>query len=789
MFARIDAKELRDLLLPMAGRAPGPGVYFARLCFFGADTKAFLWAYHEAARQRGVVIEGQLSNPDERQLNYLNDVLGPAFAPDAAFIGERLSKWMPRMAAALRSEFADALSAQLTALSKMGKTESVLKTVYCKMLCWLYYRFERLTPFLGGGDPPRVLYETDGVTQHEMILLRILSSLGADILLLTPKGDQAYLRQDPESRYSQLLPASGAPFPADFSLKALRREMRDAAAKAPAKPASAPHPLKPAPVSAPQPVKRAPIDPAKYFTAPRRAPCANAWMKEAALSEILTPAAERGTDPKFFYTAFLRLSGVSDKLAYENGLYQFYQRLRAQKRAVVIADGPLPMPAPEETQKIRHRNYRSSGELIVDLAGNLPACADAELQRTLQAAFVSVMRRAAQEEENLNRLTTAGVYLLCFVRRYQAALFQGYKSGAENPVFLLMGGCENRHDALYLAFLGRVPADTAIFAPDLSRPCALRDETLLEISGPESLPVSRFPRDGGAPQMRTVAAHAQEDLTQLLYTDSGLFRARQFSRGESITLRTTLDEIFLLWDQELRFRPNFSVSGQTVNMPVLYAKVSGVEGGRADAYWQKIKLLLGDRGNAVLIPSLPYLQPGEMNPYQALAIKALKNGVLRRDVLAGSRQYPFSLLREELQAHILDKLQIMLDRRLIRGTYENGTEYTVIATVLNLKKELLRLLQKFDFTKTNPKAVCVSASDRPASLEDAILFTFLNLAGFDVVLFVPTGYQVIENRLNGSLPVEHQAGEYLYDLRVPDLDALPPEKGRSWLENLWKRGK
>ena len=94
----------------------------------------------------------------------------------------------------------------------------------------------------------------------------------------------------------------------------------------------------------------------------------------------------------------------------------------------------------------------------------------------------------------------------------------------------------------------------------------------------------------------------------MLYTDSGIYRNRQFSRADAITLQTTYDEVFILWGQELKYRANFSTVNQVVNMPVVYAKVSGVEDGKVEAYWQKIKLLLGD--DTMLIPSLPYVVTG-----------------------------------------------------------------------------------------------------------------------------------------------------------------------------------
>ena len=52
-----------------------------------------------------------------------------------------------------------------------------------------------------------------------------------------------------------------------------------------------------------------------------------------------------------------------------------------------------------------------------------------------------------------------------------------------------------------------------------------------------------------------------------------------------------------------------------------------------------------------------------------------------------------------MQEFMLDKLQSLIEQKLIKGIGENGTEYTVIAQVLNLPKDIVRMIQKFDFTK------------------------------------------------------------------------------------------
>ena len=164
----------------------------------------------------------------------------------------------------------------------------------------------------------------------------------------------------------------------------------------------------------------------------------------------------------------------------------------------------------------------------------------------------------------------------------------------------------------------------------------------------------------------------------------------------------------------------------------------------------------------------------------------MRNGRLLKDKIKAHKAYPYGILRGEMQDYLLDKLQLLLDRRTIAGTYQNGTEYTVIAAALNLKKELLRLLQKFDFTKKNPKLIVIHTSEEILSLEDGILFAFLNLLGFDILFFVPTGYQCIERYFTAPFANEQQIGEYLYDLPPPDFTRIS-ERGRGSIRKWFGR--
>ena len=350
-----------------------------------------------------------------------------------------------------------------------------------------------------------------------------------------------------------------------------------------------------------------------------------------------------------------------------------------------------------------------------------------------------------------------------------------------------MGGCKTSSEAMFLSFLARLPVDVLILCPNLNERCCLTDDLLYEVNHTESLMLDRFPVDNSQARMGTAAYHAERELDTLMYQDSGMYRNQQYGKADVINLQTMYEEIRILWDQELKYRPGFSVVGETVNIPVIYSKVSGVKDGQTEPYWAAIRELLTE--NTVLVPKAPYIENAAPNPVKAYATEFYKNGRLQKTKIKQHPKYPYGILREEVQDVMLEKLQIILDQKRIRGIGENGTEYTVIATVLNLPKEILRLIQKFDFTKKNPKLVYVNATEQVISLEDTILVTFLNLIGFDILFFIPTGYQSIEKYFNQRVMEEHQIGEYVYDLQVPDLKNLPSNKSRqSWRNKIFKRG-
>lgn len=730
-------------------------VFFYRVAGYSGEVAAFLTQYDQAARTNGVVIEGRIPNPDPKQLDYLAEMMGSDFQLDAGFLTQKLTRWLPRLTGAQREAVVTAMTATLQDLQAHGKNENMLRNAYIKYMCWLYYKFERILGRLGGDELPKILYDGT-VSSYELQLLVILARAGADIVLLERAGDAGYLRCDPTSQYAQLYQAPGlTPFPADFSLRQLREQGRQQAERQ------------------------------KLYGAPAGiAPCTNAWMKTPDVKEILTAVRARGDDPKLFYNAFVVQYGVEDKLLFPSDMVAFYQQLKREGRKVCLENGRLPPPTPEEIAAVRRRNHQTAEQLAADLAANLQYPNNQQLQTLMRQAFLDVV---LEEDKavggNLNRLLNKAVYLVAWMKRYQKDLFQNWQA-PEVGVFLLFGACSGDNEALFLRLLAKLPVDVLVLLPDLNAPCVLKDPALLDLHKEHSLPMTDFPVEPSQMRVRTAAYQAEREMDSILYQNTGLYRARQHQKAEAVTLQTMYEEIGLLWDQELKYRPGFAAEGDTVTVPVLLEKICGIKDGPILPYWLEIKKLVTPE--TTLVTKLPWQTGLEANPMKPYATQFLRQGRLQRKKIKQHKDYPYGILRPEIQDYLLDKLQVLLDEKLIAGTYQNGTEYTIVSTILGLPKDLLRRIQNFDFTKKNPKLIIISTTEETLSLEDSILVAFLNLVGFDILFFVPTGYQSIEKYFQKPFANEHQLGPYRYDLQVPDFRTLH-EGGKSSIRKLFGR--
>ena len=118
------------------------------------------------------------------------------------------------------------------------------------------------------------------------------------------------------------------------------------------------------------------------------------------------------------------------------------------------------------------------------------------------------------------------------------------------------------------------------------------------------------------------------------------------------------EEIPVLWDQELKYRPNFGVRDGTVTMPVIFAVVNGVKDGDVNAYWDGIRKLITP--DTAVIRACPHLSGTSRKKLKPFTKEFFINGRLQKTRIKAHRAYQYGSLREPMQEalHLIRSLKI-----------------------------------------------------------------------------------------------------------------------------------
>lgn len=724
----------QDFFLERGARG-GEFVYAIRLQGYASELDGFLFDYYKAAQGSGLVQLEKLPNPTTDNLDYYTQMVGGEFLLEQGFFSQKLSKWLPRLSPMQNQTIASAMFDTLTELQSAGKNLNILKNVFIKFMCWMYYRLERLLRQLGGSVIPKILYQ-GAISDNELRMFTVCVKAGCDFLLIDTDSPENYGKLDGGNRCtSPYNLCQLQPFSKEFSVKNL--------------------------IDTAQSKEK--IQSQVRVEKGLNVQC-NGWKQMDGISDCKTKHSARGGSKELFFPCFRMICGTEDKVNYEGNVYRFLQEMETSGRKVVTATGLIP-PTPTEISQIKRDNYPDVATMCAHLGRNIQYSSSPNLQKQMLHGFLAMLLVDEEFLElKLNRQTSVVIYLLCWMKNVQNELFTSFLQG-ELGCYVLLHGCFKLEERLFLQWLSCLPTDVLVLAPDLSKqPIAVKH--MLVENYTQSLEMEVFPTSGAQAQIGTTAYHAERELDGMLYQDTGIYRAQQFTKATPILLRTMYEEIGILWNQELKFRPNFSTIGGQVHMPVLFAKVSGVKE-NPTVYWNSIRNLATPE--TFVITKVPFFTD-KRTELHGLAPSFYNRGKLRKQEIMTHSAYEYSYLRNESQEHILDCLEIMLEEKNIKGMGQNGMEFKVIGDILSLDKDILRMIQWFDFTQKNPKIIYIQTTEAMPSVEDAIVLAFLNLVGFDVVNFVPTGYQGVEGHYLRPTMEEHQIGSYAYDLSIPNLN-------------------
>jgi len=240
-----------------------------------------------------------------------------------------------------------------------------------------------------------------------------------------------------------------------------------------------------------------------------------------------------------------------------------------------------------------------------------------------------------------------------------------------------------------------------------------------------------FPASLSIQREETIAYKAATEIHQILHSENiGSYAPWQFEKYTPVpyTLKTTYDELFILWKEEARFRTGFEVRNGNIVIPNIFAKISGTNSD-ISLFWHNLDLLRADEKSTIFKPAVPFTIDSNYSIDSSLLCQ---DGSFNGDKVRSSKIYKLAYLRTAVQYLIMDKInQLVQSTDIFKYEIDQNFKFKILYTILNLDKEYLDLIQKFDFPFTIPKLVIFDSDDQLFSQTDIIVISFLYILGFD----------------------------------------------------------
>lgn len=651
----------------------------------------------------------------------------------------------------------------LSLLDHLLGNKNMVRNAYIKFIGWFArYKNKKFRSILYIGS----------ITKYELYWLYLLNILGSEVNLIMPEGDGDYMKIDPSSQLSKVI--RGTVFrPIDFNFNSAD-------------------------------CKKFENIEAMYasFTPARKE---RVQTLSTTMDSFCDDILERWDDRlrnrgctvgenniiPVYCMAYL---GYTEEEIYNNLLYNLRERLAKSQKLLLFIEKGMPNPQPKETERFRGIDKnQSTAELIDDMAVLIKIEGDADRTALARFHFIEIMNNF--RTDNINVLFNFGVKLIAWLYRCTGSREYIENSRNEIPVVIYYGDVTTP-EIVYLQLLSRIGFDVIYISSDKSFTAITNSynyQTRMQVFElPQSKPNTRYPDKMMKAKMATVAYNAERELDRMLYSDNNLFRSFQFSNSRSLTLKTTYDEINILWHQQAKFRAGFDTSGNLVTVPNIFAKISGLKNGDVNAYWDDVRYKLSpDSIISVKSPLMRRQQPvrPNLNSYRSFCVGT------RIDIekLQRPQFNRYSYLNDNIQHLIFYKMQEAVDSGLIINISENDIAPYVIYVGMNLGKDILKLIQNFDFTKDIPKLVIVDCVEDTFTAVECIQLVLFNLLGFDIVIYTPTGYKNLETFVSPKAYEEYTMDEFKYDLTPPRFkkpDAIPIQQDNSgFLNKLFRKGR
>lgn len=396
---------------------------------------------------------------------------------------------------------------------------------------------------------------------------------------------------------------------------------------------------------------------------------------------------------------------------------------------------------------------------------------------------------------NLNKIKNFCLKLLVWINEYAVNTLRGtnYVNSnipIKNPKVLYYGDIK-KHEVYFLIYLSKMGFDILYINPLSDDTFGIIDKDELHskaLYNSNRIAIKKFPNEEVTVRMETVAYRASEEIGRIIHNEEdGVYKPWQFEdyKTSHVTLKSTHDELKILWNEESRMRTGFKIENGTVYIPNLFAKISGTYNDLS-LYWSEVRDFKSSE-HVLMFDNVPFTNSTYRKSDLYTCSSLIDNkGIIKRRLLQ-HHTYKYAHLKSALQDTIIDKINILLNSDILKMSLNQEFKLKIVITLLSLDERILKLIQRFDYPFKVPKVIIYDNNESMFNDEDSIVLAFLNLLGFDILILTPTGYNNIEQKIFNKYYDTHKLEGIKFDLELPNFNMLDSRKAKSFLKNIFGR--
>lgn len=438
--------------------------------------------------------------------------------------------------------------------------------------------------------------------------------------------------------------------------------------------------------------------------------CRNAWMKEP------DPLQEIQRRPEGLNTIFCEIKGTNCIANYAEDLF----KLRRSLRDCIVINGKIPNPTVDEGRQ------------------------------EVKGIVKPVLQRFLREKRITGNDAKVLKALCC---RYFSQV-----SKEKVGTLLYYGSITEKKEIQLLDFAKELPIDVIILNHAKEESYDFKGDFMV-IEEEFASPLAQFPEE----VLATGAASVEKTLDQVLYGDENFSRPNQYSDVESIILNVTKEDVTGLWSEEIKMRTGYGIENGKVIVPTLYAQITGLGNFSKRSYIDFVSDLT--QNSMCFVTEALEISPIKLKGDSSLKTMSDKhfNKKFAEKVLSMT---PLSILSQEKQNLLVEKANEMIKKYKFNSIWD---VLTFAGILFAIPEALAQLIHVWDLTKVNPKIVMVLTGTRKLESKEEVMLQYLHAIGFDVLLFVPTGYGLVTEDLLRSGLQKIDLSNYNFSIQYSEI--------------------